>query len=177
FAAVEAPVLLARAGAGVAQVRSRYHSIDTAHLVLHWRGEVAGHEIASGQADLVHDSGATVGPGQVAQVRLFSPEALDGAARPGERVVTVAAVLAEVAPWAPAGHVVSRGQWAEPAAAAGGPRRGSRAGAVRVPLAQAPVGFAGAELTSLAGQAVSGPAVELWRAAPGNGAGAARAGG
>jgi len=172
FAAVEAPVLLARAGAGVAEVRSRYHSIDTTHLVLRWRVEVAGHEVASGQADLVDDGGAPVGPGQVAQVRLFSPEAHDGAARPGERVVTVEAVLRQEAPWAPAGHVVSRGQWAEPAAAAGGPRRGSGAGAVRVPLAQAPVGFAGAELTSLAGQAVSGPAVELWRAPTDNDEGA-----
>src|SRR5690625_7789475 len=82
----------------------------------------------------------------------------DGAAHRGERVVTVEAVLRQEAPWAPAGHVVSRGQWAEPAAAAGGPRRGSGAGAVRVPLAQAPVGFAGAELTSLAGQAGIGRA-------------------
>src|SRR5690625_6697009 len=39
----------------------------------------------------------------------------DGAAHRGERVVTVEAVLRQEAPWAPAGHVVSRGQWAEPA--------------------------------------------------------------
>ncbi|WP_022917744.1 glycoside hydrolase family 2 TIM barrel-domain containing protein [Ruania albidiflava] len=165
FAAVEAPVLLSRAGAGVAQVRSRYHSIDTAHLELHWRVEVAGHEIASGQAELADDGGAPVGPGRLAQVRLFSPEALDGGGRRGERVVTVVAVLREDAPWAPAGHVVSRGQWVEPAAPGGGPlRRSPAAAAVQVPLAQAPVGFTGAELTSLAGQEVSGPAVELWRA-------------
>src|SRR5690625_7922098 len=77
----------------------------------------------------------------------------DGAAHRGERVVTVVAVLREEAPWAPAGHVVSRGQWVEPAAPGGGAlRRGPAAAAVRVPLAQAPVSFAGAELAALAGQ-------------------------
>lgn len=160
FAAVEAPVLLSRAEAGVVEVRSRYHSIDTRHLELHWRAEVSGHEVASGAAALVDDDGTPVPPGGLAQVQLFQPEALDGAAHRDERVVTVTAALRTDASWAPAGHVVARGQWAEPVG--GGPARTPRR--PQVPLAQAPVTFAGAELTGLAGQQVTGPAVELWRA-------------
>ncbi|WP_147919618.1 glycoside hydrolase family 2 TIM barrel-domain containing protein [Ruania zhangjianzhongii] len=160
FAAVEAPVLLRRAGRGVVEARSRYHSIDTAHLELHWRVEVSGHEVLSGATALADDAGTPVPPGGRTQVHLFSAESLDGAAHRGERVVTVTAVLREDAPWAPAGHVVSRGQWAEPVG--GGPARTRRS--PQVPLAQAPVVFAGAELTGLAGEQVAGPAVELWRA-------------
>lgn len=177
FAAVEAPVLLRRAGAGVVEVRSRYHSADTGHLQLRWRVEVSGHEVAAGRAALVDDGEAPVGPGGLTQVRLFSGGAHDGGAHRGERVVTVEAVLAEAAPWAPAGHVVARGQWTEPAERAAG--RSSRPGsgaavAARVPLAQAPVAFAGSELVALAGQAVTGPAVELWRAPTDNDEGTSR---
>lgn len=159
FAAVEAPVLLSRAAAGVVAVRSRYHSVDTAHLELRWRVEDAGHEVASGVTAVAGDGGTPVPPGGLAQVQLFSAEAHDGVAPRGERVVTVVAVLRQDAPWAPAGHVVAREQWAEPAA---GPRRALRT--VPAPLAQAPVVFTGAELTELAGAGVTGPAVELWRA-------------
>ena len=160
FAAVEAPVLLRRAGLGVVEVRSRYHSIDTSHLELRWRVEDAGHEVLSGAGAVADDGGTSVPPGGLAQVQLFSAEALDGAAHRGERIVTVAAVLREEAPWAAAGHVVARGQWAEPVRT--GPVRSQRR--PRVPWDQAPVAFTGVELSELAGAPVTGPAVELWRA-------------
>jgi beta-galactosidase len=110
---------------------------------------------------------------------LAQPSSLRQAAPEGETWLVVRAELAADEPWAPAGHVVARGQFRlrngpdEPLPAwPSAPGAGSlRTGA----LTLGPATFEDrGRLTSLHGLPVDGPQLELWRAPTDNDQGAAR---
>ncbi|SED64014.1 glycoside hydrolase family 2 TIM barrel-domain containing protein [Ruania alba] len=163
FAAVEAPVLISPATDGVAVVRSRRFVADTSDLDVLWSVDHDGRPAAEGRVALADESGAPIPAGGTGAVRLFSelPTAEPGT----ERCVTVAVVLREQTPWAPAGHVVARAQWQVDSVSAVGtfgaaPARVSSA----VGNDGSPAVLDGPTLTTLAGAPVRGPEVELWRA-------------
>ncbi|WP_022873026.1 glycoside hydrolase family 2 TIM barrel-domain containing protein [Nesterenkonia alba] len=156
---VEAPLVFTRAGRGKVHVTSRRHTADTTDLALKWTITHDGIEVASGQCEITGEDGKPVAAGGSAVVDLFHP-AEAPAAEPGTEVhVTVEAVLQAIVSWAEPGHVVARGQWEETVPAPALPRRRST-----LPLAEAPAGFAETSLSDLAGLAVAGPRLELWRA-------------
>jgi len=101
FAAVIAPVRLEDAGRAV-RVTNRYDGRDLSHVRLRWALEAQGVGVDTGSLEV-----PALGPGESAVVPL-PPEAQVGAE--GERWVTVTARLARDEPWAPAGHVLVRGQ-------------------------------------------------------------------
>ena len=188
--------------AGVVSVRSRRFSADTSDLVLRWAVEQDGRTAFSGTAELVDAAGAPVPASGEAEIELFSPDALDGLSPAGETFLTVEAVLREETSWAPAEHVVAAAQWevadAPTAAAklngsgAGGSALGQSGSAPRKESAEAtpttpaqdrrwprnaphaPVVLEGPDLRELAGAAVAGPEVELWRAPTDNDEGTSR---
>lgn len=175
FAAVEQPLLLEPTDDPCAvAVRSRRFVADTADLRLRWTLLADGRPAADGEVALVDADGAPIPAGGAARIEL--PAARDalprseesggrGADGVGELHLSVEAVLAEPSPWAPAGHVVARGQWELPVSS-GAARPAARATTAprAAALAEAPAAFAGPALTALAGVAVAGPQAELWRA-------------
>ncbi|GAA1717458.1 glycoside hydrolase family 2 TIM barrel-domain containing protein [Isoptericola hypogeus] len=186
FAHVERPVVVRPAGdaSGVVEVWNRRHAADTGDLELRWRVEHDGAVVAEGGAPVADDGGRPVAAGERGVTALFDVAALPVPAPGAEAFATVEVVLREPAPWAEAGHVVGRDQWALPAPAAptasrrvvvnrrpAGPAEGSVGPAVA--LADGPAVFRGPELVALAGAAVSAPRVELWRAPTDNDEGAA----
>ena len=117
-----------------------------------------------------------ISPGEAGSVEL--PE-LD-AAGDGETWLTVRAELAEAEPWAPAGHVVARGQFA---LSPPEPRRASttwpaaptgRADGPEVTLGPATFDLATGRLRRLGDIEVDGPRLELWRAPTDNDRSASR---
>ncbi|MDZ5077130.1 DUF4981 domain-containing protein [Nesterenkonia sp. HG001] len=180
YAAVEQPILLTPGEApGQVRIRSRRFAADTSDLLLRWAVERDGHPVAEGQAPLADDGGAPVPAGgegllDLAEVRSAltgqdgEGEPLGGAA---ELHLNLTVVLAEQTSWAPEGHAVARAQWElgrSPARTARGP-----AGAQGVAaLADSPAVLDGPRLRELAGAAVVGPEVELWRAPTDNDEGA-----
>ncbi|WP_159620138.1 glycoside hydrolase family 2 TIM barrel-domain containing protein [Ruania rhizosphaerae] len=165
FAAVEQPVLITPTGDGSAVVRNRRFIADTSDLQVSWSIEHDGRVVTEGETALVDESGAPIPAGGTGSLHLFSelPTAQPGA----EVTVTVAVVLAEQTTWAPAGHVVARAQWqvGTPGTFGGAnlPATGRARSAV-VSLGDSPAVLDGPTLTTLAGAAVRGPHVELWRA-------------
>ncbi|MET7683014.1 glycoside hydrolase family 2 TIM barrel-domain containing protein [Streptomyces sp. NPDC005423] len=137
-------------------VTSLRHSADTSDLRFRWRVEHDGKPVADGELEV-----PVVAAGE--SVRVSLPPV--PVAHEGETWLTIDAVLAEAAPWAPAGHVVATAQ------ADRSPR--VPAPAVRHRTGWRPDGgtltLGGAEfvdgvLVRLAGRAVSGPRLELFRA-------------
>ncbi|UFU05686.1 glycoside hydrolase family 2 TIM barrel-domain containing protein [Ruania halotolerans] len=168
FAAVEAPVVLTPAGDGLAVVRNRRFVADTSDLDVLWSVDHDGRPAAEGRLALADESGAPITAGGTGSLRLFSELPT---AEPGiEEHVTVAVVLREQTPWAPAGHVVARAQWLVGASGTFGatPARARAAvgseRAVGSELTDTPAVLDGPTLTTLAGARVRGPEVELWRA-------------
>ena len=105
YAAIIAPVVLEVAdGRGEVVVSNRYDHVDLSHLRVHWRRERAGAVVAAGELDVAaapHARAAAALP----------PVARDDRSDPdGADVLTVEAALIVATPWAPAGHVVARGQ-------------------------------------------------------------------
>lgn len=180
YAAVEQPLVMGPAEdcpAGSVSVRSRRLSADTSDLVLHWALEQDGRAALSGTADAVDAAGTAVLPGGETVIELFAPEALRDLSPAAETFLTVEAVLRDDAPWAPAGHAVARAQWEQPLP--GRPRQqyeraATGTAAAGGDIADAPVVLEGAALRELAGAAVVGPEVELWRAPTDNDEGASR---
>ena len=103
LAAVIAQVRIEPDGAGV-RISNRYDVRTLEHVALRWALEIDGTEVASGPL-----ATPSLEPGRSAAVAL-PPEATAPRDRPGEHWVTVTAALAADEPWAPAGHVLSRGQ-------------------------------------------------------------------
>jgi beta-galactosidase len=168
FAAVAQPVALTFSEeTDQLIVTNRRHSASSADLALRWRVEHDGREAASGVLDAPE-----VAAGEDARVTLPAVPVADA----GETWFTVEAVLAEDAPWAPAGHVVARAQLDRtplrparhrtPAAVAGW--RDS-SGTVDIALAS----FDRGTLVRLGGRPVIGPRLELFRAPTDNDEGAA----
>jgi beta-galactosidase len=110
LAAVNAPLRVAvRPDAGAVTVRSRYDVRTTAHVDVRWRVERDGEVISGGELDVPE-----VPPGAEVTVPLppgatgLSADGTGGA--DGELWVTVDAVTREATAWAPAGHLLGRGQ-------------------------------------------------------------------
>lgn len=163
FAAVVAPVRigLRRIDTDAVEVTldNARHSASTRDLVLRWRLEAAGREIASGSVELpVVDAGAA-GSGRIEGLAAESAD---------EIWLTVSAELADDASWAPAGHVISRAQLDLSAPVPRHPSPRLRPGpALDAEHAEIRLGAAvirGGRVVELAGLPVSGPRLELWRA-------------
>lgn len=103
LATVVSPVRIGAEGTGV-RVTNRYDVRDLAHVAFRWALQADGEPVAEGALDV-----PALAPGESAVVALPPAAALAGS-RPGERWVTVTAALAHDERWAPAGHVVGRGQ-------------------------------------------------------------------
>ena len=101
FAAVIAQVKLEAEG-GALRVTNRYDVRDTSGVSFGWSLEVDGVAAAAGALDV-----PPLAPGESAVVTLPAAAVADG---PGERWVTVTATTAHDESWAPAGHVLARGQ-------------------------------------------------------------------
>ena len=160
FAAVSAPLRFTRSDRSVT-VRSRYHSRSTAGLRFVATLESDGDAVATRELDVPE-----LAPGASATVTL--PEELLTAVG-SEAHLTVTAELAEDTPWAAAGHVVARSQFALAAPASLGTAllRGSvptdRPTGSTVTLGPATFDTTTGGLLSVHGLAVTGPRLELWR--------------
>ncbi|MEU1620747.1 glycoside hydrolase family 2 TIM barrel-domain containing protein [Streptomyces sp. NPDC005722] len=143
-------------GDGTVEVTSLRHSADTSDLRFRWRVEHDGRPVASGDLEV-----PVIAAGGSARVPLppiaVSPDA--------ETWLTLDAVLAAGTAWADEGHVVATAQLDRSARRA--------APAVRLPadwrrsdgtLTLGIAEFAGGALVRLAGRAVTGPRLELFRA-------------
>lgn len=187
-AAVFAPVRLHLELDGptaVVRLVSRRHSTDTGDLRVTWRVEADGEQVADGDAAV-----RPAGPGEQQEAPV-PDELLESVRRAdGEEVwVTIEAVLAADAPWAPAGHRVAATQVdaTESALRERRPRPGSLRDAVlpsgqgagvrregdELALGAATLDATTGRLTRLGDLDLSGPLPELWRAPTDNDLGAA----
>ncbi|MEU9879206.1 glycoside hydrolase family 2 TIM barrel-domain containing protein [Streptomyces phaeochromogenes] len=155
YKAVVQPVEFAFDGGKVAVTNLR-HSADTSDLRFRWRVEHDGLPVASGDLEI-----PVVAAGESQRASL-PPIAV---APDAETWLTIDAVLATPTPWAPEGHVIATAQLdcstrlPVPAAR---PQAEWRAGDGTLSLGIAE--FAGGSLVRLAGRAVAGPRLELFRA-------------
>ncbi|MFT3877214.1 MAG: glycoside hydrolase family 2 TIM barrel-domain containing protein [Propioniciclava sp.] len=151
-------------GEGI-EVRNRRHSADSCDVRFRWRAEHDGEPVASGVLDApviaVGDS-----------VTLPLPGTGIPAPSDGELWLTVEAVLAEDAPWAPAGHVLVAAQTQLSAGRPATVRTPRVRLGDRLPSRLGPAEFDGGVLVALDGQPVAGPRLELWRAPTDNDRGA-----
>ncbi|MCO1593921.1 DUF4981 domain-containing protein [Micromonospora sp. RHAY321] len=157
------PVRISRDGAGLL-IANRHDFADLSHLDFHWSLDQEGEEVARGSLDV-----AAVAPG--GQVTVSLP---DLPATSGPAYLTVRAVLATDTPWAKAGHEVAWAQlpveptpvtaatWtAEPAARTPLAPRGEQ-GHLR--LGPGVFDERDGRLVRLGELAVTGPALQVWRA-------------
>ncbi len=169
MAAVHAPILLTRAPGGVS-VHNERSFAGTGDLELRWRYTEGRRTLRSGKAAL------TVGAGQTSTVALPAAPPNPSAA---ERWLTVEAVQKRRTAWAPAGHVVSSGQFAAGGSQVAGIASPGRAGPLTVTENAASVVVAGRDfrytfdkkagtLTSMRVRGVEllkgGPRLDAWRA-------------
>jgi beta-galactosidase len=133
------------------------HSADTSDLRFRWRVEQDGRMVESGDLDV---------PVVAAGGSEWVPLPPIAVAPDAETWLTIDAVLASPTAWAPEGHVIATAQLdrtvrrpAVPAARVRGDWRPSD-GTLALGIAE----FAGGSLVRLAGRAVSGPRLELFRA-------------
>ena len=160
YAHVIAPIRLEVDDRSVS-VLNRRHTSDTSDLDVRWRLEHDGVPVAHGRLDV-----PVLRPGEAVRIAAPAvPEAHRGAA--GELWLTVEVVLRDDTAWARAGHVVVSAQSRSDAV----PLRTSRPGLARtasrgddLPEALGPARFRRGRLVQLAGAAVGGPRLELWRA-------------
>ncbi len=159
FKAVAQPLDFAfdlTADAAEVAVTNLRHSADTSDLRFLWRVEHDGTTVASGDLEVpVTEAGETV--------RVPLPRI--PVARDAETWLTLDAVLAAPTPWAPEGHVIATAQ-ADRSTRRPTPavrhRTGWRPGDGTLTLGIA--AFEGGSLRHLAGRAVGGPRLELFRA-------------
>lgn len=168
FAEVAAPVRFAFDRTGGVTIENRRHSAPTDDLRFDWRAEHDGRVVASGVLAV-----PSIAAGSSVRVELpgfpVSPDA--------ETWLTVEAVLATATPWAPEGHVVASAQDDRTPR----PLSSTAPAAPRVTgwrdtegtLALGSAVFEGGRLIELAGRAISGPRLELFRAPTDNDEGGA----
>ncbi|MFD8716600.1 glycoside hydrolase family 2 TIM barrel-domain containing protein [Streptomyces sp. NPDC059629] len=164
FKAVVQPVRFAFDG-GELTVTNLRHSADTCDLRFRWRVEHDGKPVAAGELEV-----PAVAAGASERVALPPVEAAPDA----ETWLTVEAVLAADTAWAPAGHEIATAQLdcsVRRSVPAVRPRTGWQHGGGTLTLGIAE--FTGGFLTRLAGRAVSGPRLELFRAPTDNDEGTA----
>ncbi|MGI5413726.1 glycoside hydrolase family 2 TIM barrel-domain containing protein [Streptomyces chartreusis] len=132
------------------------HSADTSDLRFRWRVEHDGTPVASGDLDVPVVTAGGSGWAQLPHVAV-SPDV--------ETWLTIDAVLAAATAWAPEGHLVATAQLdysvRRPAPAVR-PRKAWRPGDGTLTLGSAE--FVSGSLAGLAGRAVTGPRLELFRA-------------
>ncbi|WP_375430281.1 glycoside hydrolase family 2 TIM barrel-domain containing protein [uncultured Friedmanniella sp.] len=171
FAAVHAPVRFVLDGDELA-VRNHAHTVGTDHL------RFVATRIVDGGPDSEEElTVPDLAPG--ASARVAVPESLRAGTPGAEAWLEVRAELVADALWAPAGHVVARQQWAQPASVPVMtlPRPGrtelvSAAAGDVLELGPAVFDAGTGRLSSLHGLAVDGPRLELWRAPTDNDRGA-----
>ncbi|MGW2283257.1 glycoside hydrolase family 2 TIM barrel-domain containing protein [Streptomyces phaeochromogenes] len=155
YKAVVQPVEFAFDGGKVAVTNLR-HSADTSDLLFRWRVEHDGLLVTSGDLEI-----PVVAAGESQRASL-PPIAV---APDAETWLTIDAVLAAQTPWAPEGHVIATAQLdcstRRPVPAVR-PQADWRAGDGTLSLGIAE--FASGSLVRLAGRAVTGPRLELFRA-------------
>ena len=156
--AVFAPVRIGPDG-----IANRHTFCDLSGLVFAWALEVEGEPVAEGALD---PERVAADPGEA--VPFPWPE-LPPVPEGRETWLTVRAVLAEDAPWAPAGHEVAFGQLPveRPAATGSGPVRSSHAprrDGGRVALGEGAFDAATGRLVRLGGLELDGPRLDVWRA-------------
>lgn len=153
-------------GQGSVRIRSRLAHRDTSHLEFRWRIEDDGDHVASGSLAV-----QPLLPGERGEVPLPEVTATPGAEPGRERWLTVSAHLVAPARWAEAGHEVAWGQTRLDLAAE--PPRGPSRPAGDARCEPRPEGGwqlgagrfdAAGRLVELAGLAVWGPRLDLWRA-------------
>lgn len=157
YKAVVQPVEFVFDGGKVAVTNLR-HSTDTSDLRFRWRVEHDGLPVASGDLEI-----PVVVAGESQRASL-PPIAV---APDAETWLTIDAMLAAPTPWAPAGHVIATAQLdcstRRPVPAVRPqPQADWRPG--DGPLSLGMAEFAGGSLVRLAGRAVTGPRLELFRA-------------
>ncbi|MCZ4515938.1 DUF4981 domain-containing protein [Streptomyces sp. ActVer] len=155
YKAVVQPVEFVLDGGKVAVTNLR-HSADTSDLRFRWRVEHDGLPVASGDLEI-----PVVAAGESQRASL-PPIAI---APDAETWLTIDATLAAPTPWAPEGHVIATAQLdcsARRPVPAVRPQAEWRPGDGTLSLGIAE--FAGGSLVRLAGRAVTGPRLELFRA-------------
>ncbi|WP_329031927.1 DUF4981 domain-containing protein [Streptomyces sp. NBC_01725] len=168
FAKVFEPVRITAVD-GALRVTSHYDIASTAHLDFSWTLEEEGVEIAHGALTV-----PPLAPGAATDLPL--PELPERPAAGAESWLTVRAVLADDTSWAPAGHVVARGQCPIAARRApAAPAAGAAAEVTGTELRLGPGVFdrSSGQLTSLGALVVEGPRLDLWRAPTDNDRGSA----
>jgi beta-galactosidase len=152
------------------------HSADASDVVIRWRCETDGKLTSSGEFDVVSASGTPLAPGESARFDLPEPTA----GGDGEQWFTAEVVLRKDTEWAEAGHVISAAQvelggtFKRPSTPRPLPAASLSAAAAAGSFSVGPARFDHGSLVELAGLAVSGPRLELWRAPTDNDAGAGR---
>jgi beta-galactosidase len=151
------------------RVANHYDFAGLDHLAFTWVLEQEGVEVAKGSLDV-----PPVAAGS--HVDLPLPELFETT---GETWLTVRAVLAEDADWAPAGHTVAWGQLAVTAPAPREPNRVERVArplrtSHRIELGPGRFDPHTGRLTAIGGHPVRGPRLELWRAPTDNDLGGAQ---
>lgn len=158
------------------------HCADAADVVFRWRTEHDGDVRETGELTVAGTAGPALAAGESVRVPLPQLAAGDD----GETWFTLEAVLREATAWAPSGHVISTAQLDLTTAAASAharrPAASARRGALDAmpgdptagSLTLGPAVLDGGRLVSLAGAAVAGPRLELWRAPTDNDEGAGR---
>ncbi|MFJ5955259.1 glycoside hydrolase family 2 TIM barrel-domain containing protein [Paenarthrobacter sp. NPDC092416] len=144
------------------------HSANASDVVLRWRTEVNGEPAASGTFDVVNSDGDPLAAGDSTVIELPDFDVVES----GEHWLTMEIALRKDTAWAPAGHVISAAQLdlTPPVASRRSvtPRplssAGRRAAAADGAASLGPARFEDGRLVALAGLAVSGPRLELWRA-------------
>ncbi|MEA9984946.1 glycoside hydrolase family 2 TIM barrel-domain containing protein [Subtercola sp. RTI3] len=154
-------------------VSNRRHSSDASDLTFAWRIEHNGVRVAGGLLDVVSEIGVALPAGSAVTVDVaVDPTLLR--IQTGELWFTVEAQLAIDTAWAPAGHVLAVQQTLLQTVAAPqrsrfapDPKALAASGAQRDAFARqnlGPAEFTSGRLSALAGQSISGPRLELWRA-------------
>lgn len=141
-------------------VHNKYDFLDTAHLAWIWQVDGPEGKVASGTLEV-----PVTAAGARTAVELSAEIASELAL---ERVLSISAVLAEEAPWAPAGHEVAWTQQGQPAAPRG---QLQPLGAAEVVVEDGCLRFGPAvfslatgELSAFKSVPVNGPRLTLWRA-------------
>nr|WP_279672196.1 glycoside hydrolase family 2 TIM barrel-domain containing protein [Flexivirga meconopsidis] len=159
YAAQISPVAMAVDTDGTVNVENRYHTIDLGHLTVRWEVSEGGHQVADGRLPM-----PAVRPGEAGALRIPLPDSAAPDPRT-DRVLTVRAVLADDAAWAPAGHAVASAAAVVSAATPAAPATGATPVVEGTTITLGPLQLSrqGA-VQSIGNVAVGDLHVDLWRA-------------
>ncbi len=155
------PIRIEDGEAGRVRITNLYDTRDLGHVEFLWRIEEEGRPVAAGRLDV---GNLTAGESTLVALPAALPQVS------GEAWLTVRAVLAEAAPWAPAGHEIAAGQIPVSASPLRDLLPKNRAGlapalsADHVRLGTAVFDRRSGRLTELDGLELDGPRLDVWRA-------------